>query len=67
MRLVFEMYLIVHKFLEALLTKTWMGRNSKLALLGGIMINTESKEHKGLDLFLCLSLVFSRELSKQFS
>ena len=50
-RLVYEMYLIIQNFLENILTYSWMGSNSKLALIGGIMINCEGENS---DLFMPL-------------
>ena len=49
--LAYELYKIVKDFLEKVLTYTWMGPNSKLALLGGVMINCEGENP---DLFLPL-------------
>jgi len=38
-KLTLIMYDLLRQFLEDIITDTWMGANSKLALIGGIMIN----------------------------
>ena len=35
------MYSLIRNFLEEILNDNWMGQNSKLAILGGIMLNFE--------------------------
>lgn len=50
-KLAYVMYEIVHEFLEGILHMNWQGPNSKLALLGGIMINCDDD---GTDMFLPL-------------
>ena len=35
----YKMYHLIYEFLEGIMHTKWMGPNSKLALIGGIMIN----------------------------
>lgn len=51
--LVFKMYEILYEFLDDILHLNWQGPNSKLILLGGIMINSDGE---GTDRFLPLKL-----------
>lgn len=51
--LVFKMYEILYQFLDEILHLNWQGPNSKLVLLGGIMINCDGD---GTDRFLPLKL-----------
>jgi len=39
--IVYNMYYILKEFLEKILHYNWMGPDSKLALIGGIMINCD--------------------------
>jgi hypothetical protein len=43
-KLAYEMFEIVHEFLENILHYDWQGKNSKIALIGGIMINCDDDD-----------------------
>ena len=43
-RLAYEMYLLVKSFVKEILNNKWMGPNSKLGILGGIMINCDGED-----------------------
>ena len=47
-KLSYVMYDILKQFLEEILQSNWMGPNSKLAIVGGIMINSDGE---GSDMF----------------
>ena len=49
--LAYKMYEILDKYLNDIITDNWMGPNSKLAVIGGIMINCEGPK---TDMFLPL-------------
>ena len=49
--IVYKMYEIIKDYLEDILNYKWMGPDSKLALIGGIMINCDGE---GTDMFLPL-------------
>jgi len=49
--LIYEIYLIIHSFLEDIITYTWMSHKSQIAFLGGIIINCPGSK---TDLFLPL-------------
>jgi len=50
-KLAYEMYEVVKDFLEGIIHMNWQGPNSKLAMIGGIMINCDKD---GTDMFLPL-------------
>ena len=50
--IVYKMYDLVKEMIEQILHYNWMGTDSKLALLGGIMINCDGD---GTDMFLPMS------------
>ena len=50
--LAYQMYELQRQFLEDIINLDWMGTNSKLALIGGIMINCDGEK---TDKFLPLS------------
>lgn len=50
--LVYKMKDIIQEFLTQIIDYKWQGENSKLALIGGIMLNCEGD---GTDMFLPLS------------
>jgi hypothetical protein len=50
--IVYKMYEIATEYLENILHYNWMGSDSKLALIGGIMINCDGE---GTDQFVPLS------------
>lgn len=43
-KLAYEMYIIIKNFFKEILHDKWMGPNSKLAILGGIMINCDGED-----------------------
>lgn len=45
-----ETYIIVENFLEDIIDNHWMSENSKLVLLGGIMLNIDGE--RPMDMFL---------------
>ena len=47
--IVYKVYDIIKEYLEKILSYNWMGPDSKLALVGGIMINCDGD---GTDMFL---------------
>ena len=47
--IVYKMYYILKEYLEKILSYNWMGPDSKLVLVGGIMINCDGE---GTDMFL---------------
>jgi hypothetical protein len=49
--IVYKMYELIKEYLEDIFNYNWMGEDSKLALLGGIMINCDGE---GTDMFLPL-------------
>jgi len=50
-KLAYEMYEVVKDFLEGIIHMNWQGPNSKLAIIGGLMINCDGD---GTDMFLPL-------------
>ena len=49
--LVYKIFQLIQEFLEGIINTNWMSNKSKLAVIGGIMINLEGQ---GSDLFLPL-------------
>ena len=50
-KLSYEMYEVVKQFLEGIIHLNWQGPNSKLAVIGGIMVNCDDD---GTDMFVPL-------------
>ena len=50
--LAYEMYSIMKDYIEKIINNDWMGPNSKLAIIGGIMLNCDGD---GTDMFVPLS------------
>ena len=65
-KLSYEMYEVVKEFLEGIIHLNWQGPNSKLAVIGGIMVNCDDD---GTDMFVPLMfgvlviLILQRDLS----
>lgn len=49
--IVYKMYDVIKSYLDDIINFNWMGPDSKLALIGGIMINCDGE---GTDMFLPL-------------
>ena len=59
--LVYKMYEMIEAFLEEILHLDWQGPNSKLAIIGGIMLNCEGD---GTDMFLPLKFEIRTKTGK---
>lgn len=59
--LVYKMYEIIESFLEQIINLDWQSKNSKLAIIGGIMLNCEGKR---TDMFVPLKFEIRSQQGK---